>query len=488
MSYVTRDRIEYASAKQQAEALANKQISSIELLQKVIKRIETLDKKLNAIVVFDLDNALDAAKRADEALKRGERKPLLGVPITVKESFNVKGLPTTLGNPENKNNISKEDAYAIKKLREAGAIILGKSNVPLNLADWQSYNEIYGTTKNVWNITRTPGGSSGGGAVAVAAGYVSLELGSDIGGSLRIPAHYTGIYAHKPTYDLLPSAGHGLPSDHLTGNGLSVIGPLARDAGDLEIALDILAAPSAHLAKGYQLNLPKARHEKLSDFRVLVLDSHPVIASSHEVKGAIQQFAKALENADVKVAYQSDLLPDLIEEHQVYIKLLRTAKLDIQPEAFLEHAKKVAAKFETDDQSFKAQNARAALIRHKEWMIQREKQALFLAQWETLFKTFDIVVTPVAPVTAFPLDESEPREERTVNIDGRHQPYWDFNFWVGLATLPGLPATSLPIGIASDGLPVGVQAIGGYLEDRTTIQFAKLVAELRGGFVSPPGY
>lgn len=488
MTYANINRIEYATAKQQAQALANHEITATALLKKVIERIQTYDDKLNAIVVFDLDNAFEAAKLADEALARGESKPLLGVPITVKESFGVKGLPTTLGNPKNKNNISQEDAYAITKLREAGAIILGKSNVPLQLADWQSYNDIYGATKNPWDVTRTPGGSSGGGAVAVAAGYVPLEFGSDIGGSLRVPAHYTGVYAHKPTYGLLSSAGHNLPSDRLSGNNLAVIGPLARDAGDLEIALDILAAPSPLLAKAYQLNLPKARHDKLSDYRVLVIDSHAALASSHDVKNVISDFAKALESANVKVTYQSDLLPDLIEEHHVYLELLRTANLDIRPDSYLENARENAAKFSEEDQSFKALSARSALISHKAWLVAQEKQARFLLQWEKLFETVDIVVTPVTPVTAFPRDESEPREERVVDIDGRAQPYWDFNFWVGLATLPGLPATSLPIGIASDGLPVGVQAIGGYLEDRTTIKFAQLVAELNGGFIPPPGY
>ena len=271
--------LEYRSATELVAALAGKRISSVELTDFSISRIEANDKSINAVVVRDFDRARIGAAAADAALARGERRPLLGLPMTVKEQFNVAGLPTTWGDPKFKNWQPSADALAVARLKAAGAVILGKTNVPLNLSDWQSYNEIYGTTNNPWDLARTPGGSSGGAAAALAAGYVSLELGSDIGGSLRAPAHYCGVFAHKPTLDLVPLRGAGPPdTPAYPGRGdLAVAGPMARSAADLALELDVVAGPDEMSdGIGYKLALPAPRHQNIKSFKVLLIDTHPL--------------------------------------------------------------------------------------------------------------------------------------------------------------------------------------------------------------------
>src|SRR5258707_1149188 len=227
----------YRTAGDLATALADRKISARELLDAVISRIEALDPKINAVVVRDFDRARAAADAADAALARGERRPLLGLPITVKEHYAVAGLPTTRGDPKFKNWKAEVDALVEQRLKAAGAVVLGKTNVPLNLADWQSFNEVYGTTNNPWDLSRTPGGSSGCAAAALPAGFGPLELGSDIGGSLRAPAHFCGVFSHKPSLDLVPQRGAGPPQTPVVPvrGDLAVAGPMARSATDLAL-------------------------------------------------------------------------------------------------------------------------------------------------------------------------------------------------------------------------------------------------------------
>jgi amidase len=237
------DALEYQSAVQLADALRAKRLSSLELTDRLIARIERLDTRLNAVIARDFDRARDAAKAADAALSRGDTGPLLGVPMTVKESFNVAGLPTTWGIPEAKGFRARDDALIVSRVRAAGAVILGKTNVPLVLGDWQSYNAIYGVTRNPWDLERTPGGSSGGSAAALAAGFGPLSLGSDIGGSLRVPAHFCGVAALKPTHGLVPSRGHAPPGALALPRepDLAVVGPMARTVDDLVRLFDVIA-------------------------------------------------------------------------------------------------------------------------------------------------------------------------------------------------------------------------------------------------------
>ena len=355
----------YRTIKELSDALTARRISASELLELTIERIEALDSRINAVVVRDFERAREAARAADLALARGERRALLGIPFTVKEAFNVAGLPTTWGFPEFKGFVPKEDAVVVTRAKNAGAILLGKTNVPLGLGDFQSYNDIYGTTNNPWNFSRSPGGSSGGSAAALAAGFGPLSLGSDIGGSLRVPAHFCGIYAHKPSFGLFPFRGYNRPPSPLlpVSGDLGVIGPLGRSAADLTTALDIIAGPDQESeGTGYRLTLPPARHRELREFHVLVIDHHPLMPIGTAVSGAINRLAERLANAGAKIARSSELLPDLANSARIYMRLLGAARsAGATPETY-EKAKIAVAGVQPDDTSLVAERARGFVM------------------------------------------------------------------------------------------------------------------------------
>lgn len=467
----------YQSAAELVAALANKKISSVELLEQTIARIEHIDKKINAVVVKDFDRAHTAAKEADKAIARGEKKLLLGLPITVKESFNVAGLPTTWGNTQYKNWRPNDDALLIARLKAAGAIIIGKTNVAPMLHDWQSYNDVYGTTNNPWNIHVTPGGSSGGSAAALACGFVSLEVGSDLCGSLRVPANFCGVFAHKPTQDLVPLRGAGPPTTLPSPNrvDLSVAGPMARTATDLVLALDIMAGPDEWLdGKGYQLLLPPPRHHHLKNFRVLILDTHPLCPTANIIKKSIENLSKQLIKLGVTVSHETKKLPDLAQIAKNYSIFLTSFGSGSVPIEVYEKSKAVAEKLSPNDTSLYAYRSRGFVISHRDWLIETRIRGELRQQWRNLFKEFDVILCPVMPTPAFPHDHSDP-EKRQIEIDGVFVPYMNQMVWHSIATLFGLPATVMPIGLSENNLPLGIQVIGDYLEDYTTIQFARLL-------------
>jgi amidase len=478
----------YRNATELIAALANKTVSSRELVDDAIARIEAQDTKINAVVVRDFAAAREAAAAADEALGRGERRPLLGLPMTVKEQFNIAGLPTTWGEPKFKDWRPDADALAVTRLKAAGAVILGKTNVPLNLADWQSYNAIYGTTNNPWDLTRSPGGSSGGSAAALAAGFVALELGSDIGGSLRVPAHFCGVYAHKPSLDLVPQRGAGPPGTPAipTRGDLAVSGPMARSAVDLALELGVLSGPDDRWdGIGYRLALPPARHGALKDFRVLLVDSHPLCPTAGSVIGALDRLAERLGKAGCLVSRASPLLPDLARTARVYVELLaafRGADLSADDHQRVQSA---ANALLPGDESIGVYRLRGLTISHPDWVRASRVRAGIGQRWQGLFQDVDVVLCPAMPTPAFPHDHS-PERTRQLDIDGKLVPFGDQIVWASIATLCGLPATVAPIERSETGLPIGVQIIGGYLEDHTTIAFAELIEREFGGFVPPP--
>jgi len=479
----------YQTAGDLVEALASRQVSSRELVDAAIARIEALDPKINAVVVRDFDRARTAADAADAALERGERQPLLGLPMTVKEQFNIAGLPTTWGFPKFKDWRPDADALAVQRLKAAGTIILGKTNVPLNLGDWQSYNEIYGATNNPWDLTRSPGGSSGGGAAALAAGFVPLEFGSDIGGSLRAPAHFCGVFSHKPSLDLVPQRGAlppQTPAIPVRGD-LAVIGPMARSAADLALELAVVAGPDELMEGiGYKVALPPPRHDKLADFRVLVIDEHPLCPTASSIRAALDGLAERLGKAGCTILRASPNLPDLALTSRVYRELLSAFfSADLPPDA-RERIEAAAKALSPDEQSLAASGLRGATISHPEWIRQSRIRGGLRGRWQALFQEVDVVLCPPMPTTAFPHDHS-PGFARKLEVDGAKIPYFDQSVWAGLATLNGLPATTMPIGHDDGGLPVGVQIIGGFLDDRTTIAFAGLLEREFGGFTPPPG-
>jgi amidase len=480
----------YRSASELRGMLDGRQISAVELLDQAIKRIEAQDARINAVVVRDFERALASAAAADRAMAQGERKPLLGIPVSVKESFNIGGLPTTWGLPMGRDWRAAEDAVAVARLKAAGAVVLGKTNLAIGIADWQSYNAIYNTTNNPWDLARTPGGSSGGSAAALAAGYVALELGSDISGSIRVPAHFCGVFGHKPTADLVPQRGHApprsLPLQTDLTSGLGVCGPMARTAADLVLALDILAGPDENQAGAYRLSLPPARHADLRSHRVLVIDSHPLLPVASDIRAALDQLAGRLTAAGATVARSSALLPDLAESARLHTKLVRNVVNFGRPPEYFQKMREGAAALARDDDSLKAWRLRAPLLTHHEWMAGEIARAQLRQQWSMLFKQFDVVLCPPHAVVAFPHDHLDDMEERRLDIDGAAHPYLSQIVWATVVTPPGLPATVMPIGRSRAGLPIGVQIIGPFLEDRTTIAFAGLMEREFGGFSPPP--
>lgn len=471
--------------------LRSSRISAAEALEQAIAWIEAKDGNINAVVVRDFERARQAAAAADAALARGDRRPLLGVPMTVKESFNVAGLPTTWGVADTEGTRPRYDAVAVARLKASGAVIIGKTNVATHLGDWQSVNAVYGRTRNPWDLTRTPGGSSGGAAAALAAGFVSLELGSDLFGSLRVPAHCCGVFAHRPTHGLIPVRGHAPPGIAELSVGidtdLGVVGPLARCASDLMLALDVLAGPDDAQATAYRLALPVARHAALKDFRVLVLENHPLLPLSSEVGAAIERFATDLRSTGATVADTSPLLPDLTHVAETFGWQLMALLGASFPDAAYASRQERAARLPAADKSRAAAQARALVSSHRDWLRGQRARLAVSHQWRQLFEEWDVVVCPVLPTTAFPHDDAE-MDQRTIDVDGQRIPYGLQAAWAGPASLSGLPATAMPIGLGSSGLPVGVQIIGPYLEDRTTLAFAQLAEQAFAGYRAPPGF
>jgi amidase len=481
--------LSFATTVELRAALAAKKISAIEITDHVIARIETLDRSINAVVVRDFDRARDAARKADVAFARGDQRPLLGIPMVIKESFDIAGLPTTWGIPDFRDWVAKEDALCITRLKAAGAVILGKTNVPLMLGEWQSYNDIYGTTNNPWDLKRTPGGSSGGSSAALAAGFGPLSFGSDIGGSLRVPAHYCGIYAHKPTLNLIPPRGHRIPNSVQRESDLAVVGPMARSAADLDLALAITAGPDEDgNGIAYRLALPEPRHDRLQDFRVLVIDEHPALPTARAIRAAVGQLAERLAKAGVKVALASPLLPDLSESAKLYMRLLLAALAERWPAEIYADAEAAAKALSSDDHSLSAERDRGAVLSQREWAAADMARIKLRRQWSALFREWDVVVCPSMSTPAFPHDHSTPMSERVIDIDGKKFPYFDQLVWPEIATTPGLPATAVPIALSEAGLPIGIQIVGPLFEDRTPIAFAGLIEREFGGFVLPPGY
>lgn len=482
--------MDFADATTLVASLRNGTVSALELFYRAIDRIQRHDGALNAVVVRDFERARAAALAADAALARGDRRPLLGVPMTVKESFNVAGLPTTWGIPGTSGKLAASDAVAVSRLRSAGAVILGKTNVPTNLEDFQSVNPVYGWTRNPWNLERTPGGSSGGAAAALAAGLVALELGSDMAGSLRVPAHCCGVFAHKPSFGLVPMRGHTPPGvlefPVRPHSDIGVAGPMARSAADLMLALEVLAGPDEPESIAYRLELPPARHSRLSEYKVLVLDDHPFLPLSDEVRDGLGRFVDKLRHAGCRVEQSSPLLPDLSRTGDVFIRLLRALLGGYLPGTEYDRQREQVAHL-SGRHDTEAMRLRALVATHRDWMVADQARAALAHEWREMFRVWDVVVCPVLPITAFPNDES-PMGERSIDIDDMCVPYGLLGAWSAPASSLNLPSTVMPIGVGSSGLPIGVQVIGPYLEDRSTIGFAELAEREFGGYVPPPAY
>jgi amidase len=482
------DEHAFASATRLAGEIRDRRIGCLELLDFFVARAERHNPALNAIVAWQVDKARERARAADAALARGEVwGPLHGVPMTVKESFNVAGLPSTWGNPPWKDNKAAENAVLVDRLLAAGAVIYGKTNVPFMLQDAQSYNEVYGTTNNPWDNARGPGGSSGGEGAALAAGLSALGAGSDIAGSLRSPAHYCGIYAHKPTWGLIPTRGHS-PTGALTPTDISVVGPMARDSGDLDLAMRVLAGPDLLQAPAWQVTLPAPRHRRLGDFRVAVWTDSPLCELDASVGARFEAAIAALRRAGAMVDEAVRPAFDDSEHQELFMTLLRAATASRMGDKDFAAQLEIAATLKSDDKSSRAAVARGATLYHRAWGAANEARTRLRHSWRDFFQRFDVLLAPVAATAAFRHDHNPDRDARVVPVNGRRLPYQEQLFWAGVASLSYLPATAAPLGLTDAGLPVGCQIIGAEGEDLTTIEFARLLAAEIGGFVPPPDY
>ncbi|TQR82609.1 amidase [Mycobacterium hodleri] len=476
------------SAGELTVALRAGEVSSVELTEAAIAAIERHDRVVNAICVSDFDHAREAARHADEARARGEDRPLLGIPMTVKESFDMTGLPTTWGMPEHRGFVPSEDAVQVARLKAAGAVVLGKTNVPLGLQGLQSFNDLYGVTNNPWDHSRTAGGSSGGSAAALASGFGALSIGSDLAGSLRTPAHFCGVYGHKPTLGLAAMRGMTPPRTQAlpTDSDLAVVGPMARTARDLALLLDVMAGPDPlTLGVAHTVTLPPPRHERLGDFRVLVLEEHPYMDTGAAVRAGVNRVADALLSSGARVERHSPLLPDLAEAAWLYTLLLFSGSVARFPVDQYEDLRTRAALLSADDRSLDAARLRGMVLSHREWIEVTTRRELHRHGWRQLFGEFDAVVCPITPTPAFPHDHDPDLLGCRIDVDGVDYPFFDQLVWAGLATMPGLPATAIPAGRSAGGLPVGVQIIGPAFEDRTPLRLAELLEQRIGGFQIP---
>ena len=447
-----------ASARAHAAAVSSGQLTARGLCDAAIARIEQADGPINAVVVRDFDRARLEAAALDEAIARGERhlcnSPLLGVPMTVKESFNVAGLVTHWGLPPFKDLRARSDALMVERLKAAGAIILGKTNVPPALSDWQTANALHGRTCNPHDLSRTPGGSSGGSAAALAAGFVPLELGSDIGGSLRIPAHFCGVYAHKPTYGLLPTRGQAFPGTDGVPPELAVVGPMARSAADLALAMEVLLGPTAEQGVAWRTQLRPPRCSRLAGARLLMLDNHPLAATDTATRQAFAAFSARLAAEGAQLLHPDDLapglLPDLTQQHRHFVSMLMTIVSRGAP-------------------------GTTRCISAHEWMALLDEQLRCRRAWAALFEQVDALISPPFGTAAFPHTDEPDWAQRRLMIDGDASEFGHQLAWAGLATFPGLPATVLPVGRLPHGLPLGVQILGPWGEDRTPLALAHAI-------------
>ena len=479
--------IAFCSAGELARMIRDGEISSLELADYYIDRIERLDGDLNAVIVRDFERGREAARQADERLAAGKvAGPLHGVPMTIKESYDLAGLPTTWGNPLFKDNIATRDSQSVQAYKAAGAVFLGKTNVPLNLGDFQSYNEIYGTTKNPWDHGRIPGGSSGGAAAALAAGLTGLESGSDIGGSIRNPAHYCGVYGHKPTWGIVPPQGHALPG-MVAAPDLAVCGPLARCAEDLALAMGVLVAPEPLDRPGWKIDLRKPSKHELSDFKVAIWSTDDLAPVSQEVADRALRIGETLKKLGATVADAAR--PDFVTKlgHVTYLNLLNCImSAGLPPEEYA-RVQARAAKIDPSDLSDEAVMLRAAALNHRQWLGANNYREGLRSAWREFFDEWDILICPQTATPAFEHDHSQ-LAERRLNVDGDDQPYFQQIFWAGLTTVSYLPSTVFPTGASRTGLPIGLQAVGAEYDDLITIDFTRLLAQEIGGFQPPPAY
>lgn len=471
-------------------ALRRGEMGSLELLDHYLQRVAGLNAEINAVVTMDIERARLEAKRADDLLSKGESiGPLHGLPITVKDSFETAGLTTTSGAPELWDHVPVKDAVAVGRYRAAGAVIFGKTNLPKYADDVQTYNDLFGTTNNPWDLERTPGGSSGGAAAALATGLSGLELGSDMGGSIRIPAHFCGVFGLKPTYGIIPLAGHipGPPGTLLEAD-VVVAGPMGRSADDLELALSVLAGPDEERASGWRIELPPARRSSLAEYRVAVWLDDPECPVASEVVQSLAASVEELRRAGAKI----DERPPPVSVRDAARLRERLVSgmgvLGLSEDEFAELRAAIPEGPPLPGEPWSRRVERAMTQRHRYWLQACDERAKHKAAWREFFRDYDIFLTPPTATPAFRHDQST-LAKRTIAVNGQDRPYFEATvWWAGFVGVSHLPAVVAPARRTPSGLPVGFQIVASHYHDFLAIDFARKTAEVLGGFEPPPGY
>jgi amidase len=483
-----------ASAEEQLAALRAREISSEQLTRSYLERIERNNAELNAIVSLDEEGALARARRCDGEIADGAEHGLLhGLPITIKDGWEVAGIHSTAGIPGLRDHVPAGDAEVVARVRRAGAVILGKTNIPTANADFQTSNPVFGTTNNPWDHSRTPGGSCGGGAAAVASGLSGLELGSEIGGSLRLPAHFTGIYGHKSSFGLAPTTNHlppgpGDPGRHLEPD-LVVAGGMARAPGDLELLLQTIAGPSPERAVAWSLKLPEPRARELGDFHIGVWFDDPFVPLDSAVGRVLDDAVEALRAAGANLDSNPALPVGLEESHRVYEALLFGAFSTDRSTYSLKGTAYFIRSALTHPRGQAPRTMKLIRQRHEQWLHQHMKRLELQARWREFFQRYDALLMPVTASVAPPHHgKDHDRFGRSYAVNGEERDYFEQQVWNGVANLIGAPATAVPAGLTASGLPAGFQIMGPAFEDLTTIELARRVSEQVGGFIAPPRY
>jgi len=462
-----------ASLTELVAALESKQVSATEVLGMYLDRIGRLDPQVNAVVTLAADRAQAEAQAVDDARAKGdELGQLAGVPITIKDALATEGIRSTGGATELAEFVPDDDAAVVDTVRSAGAIVFGKTNLPRWSGDYQSYNDMFGTTNNPWDLERTPGGSSGGPAAAVAMGFTAFEIGTDIGGSIRQPSAFCGIYGHKPSFGVVPTHGYlDSVSFHRNIADVNVFGPMARSVEDLDLLLDLLAGPNPDDAPAWHLALPEPRASKLGDFRVAAWLDDDFCPVDDSVRAVLTAAVEALESAGARIDH--DRRPDLDPE---------TASID--------GANLIGAATDiSDSDQLEAPelDARVGMM-HRVWDVMHRQRGLIRQRWAEFFTDIDILLCPVTPVPAFGHVHAAEGSNwaHSVLAEYDDMPYRHLLRWNTMIGSAYLPVTVPPIGRTDDDLPVGIQVVAPFLHDRTAIEFTRQITEVIGGYEPPP--
>lgn len=477
----------WKSAVEQVAALNGREVSAVEVLDCHVAQTDAHNERLNLVVTRDLERAYERARQIDDDRANGRAVgPIAGLAMTVKDSLMTAGVRTTSGAPELSTYVPDRDAATVARLRSAGAVIWGKTNLPIYANDVQSYNDVFGVSNNPWDVSRSVGGSSGGSAGAVAAGFSPLEVGSDIAGSIRNPAAMCGVVGHKPSYGIVSAKGQiPGPPGTLTQADLAVVGPFGRTSADCALALDLLAGPDDWHEGAWQLRLPMPRRSSISGLRVAVWANDPYCPVDPQIEQAIRNVATSLEGHGAIVDDSARPVGfDFAKADLTFWNLLGGA---LSGSWSLDEIEAMALQVAAGNDVAGELGVNGATLRHRSWLTNNERRLQMRARWREFFSSWDVVLAPVSPTAAIPHDHSSPQSQRTITVAGQTRSYLDQMRWMGLFGLAYLPVTCVPVGLMDGKLPIGMQIVGPYLEDRTTLAVAQLVEGITGGTKRPIG-